>query len=224
MSKIKSSFIKLFISICILPLLWQPAFAETKTKPTKTDSDSEEKIVFIDEFDPPGDDKPKDTGAGGSRDGLGCNPNEQPIRALMPPGNFGLTTKAQPTIYLYLPQTTAKQVVIAIQNENRTVYKRAFLPIEINNNIASFFLSKNIINLEAGKNYQWKISVICDEYLKPGDPTFSGWLQRVEPTTIDKQLNNKNSNEQIQYFAEHGYWYDLLDVISLHNNWQQVLN
>ena len=262
MFKVKFFLVKLLIAICIQPLLWQSTLAESKTKPTKSDKhssmaeseglrpwesfrasqtqgDSKDKIVFIDEFDPPGDDKPKDTGAGGSRDGLRCNPDEQPIRALMPPGNFGLTTKAQPTIYLHLPQTSAKQVVIAIQNEAGKNYQRAFLPIETNNNVASFSLSKNTINLELGRNYQWKVSVICGEHLKPGDPTFSGWIQRVEPTAIQKQLSDRTIEEQIQYFGEHGYWYDLLDAISLYtkryplerqrsanalqDNWQQIL-
>ncbi|MEM7591044.1 MAG: DUF928 domain-containing protein [Cyanobacteria bacterium P01_A01_bin.83] len=223
MFKAQSLIEKLFIVIYVFLMLERSLFAESKTQPTKNDSDSEEKIVFIDEFDPPGDDKPKDTGAGGSRDGLRCNPNEQPIHAIMPPGNFGLTTKVKPNIYLYLPQNSAKQVVLAIQNENKTIYERAFLPIETNNNIASFSLPKNKLNLEADKNYQWKISVICSEHPKPGDPTFTGWIQRVEPTAIQKQLNNKTNQERIQYFAENGYWYDLLDAVASQNNWQQIL-
>ena len=223
MFKFQSLIRQLLIAIYILSLLGRSVKAELEIKPIKNDSDSEEKIVFNDDFDPPGDDKPKDTGAGGSRDGLRCNPDEQPIRAIMPPGNFGLTTKAQQNIYLHLPETSARQVVLAIQNENKTIYERSFLPIETNNNIASFSLPKNQLNLEAGKNYQWKISVICGEYSKPGDPTFTGWIQRVEPTAIQKQLSNKTSKEQIQYLAENGYWYDLMDKIYLQNNWQKIL-
>ena len=219
------------LSLCLIFSVLSSVKAESKPK-DKTDSHGD-RIVFLDGFEPPGDDKPKDTGAGGSRDGLRCNPEEQPIRALMPQGNFGLTSKPQPAIYLYLPQTSARQVVLAFQDEAGTEYDRAFLPIKANNNIASFTLPKNKLTLKTGKNYQWKISVICGEHLKPGDPTFSGWVQRVESTEADRYLTN-NINNNIRFLAEQGYWYDLLDAISLQqrsvnasrnslNDWQQVL-
>jgi len=216
--------ISILFSFCLILLSLSSSRAESK--PEKADSDSQEKIVFLDDFDPPGDDKPKDTRVGGSRDGARCNHNEQPIQALMPQGNFGLTLKEQPAIYFYLPQTPATQVVLAIQDEAGTEYNKAFLPIETNNNIASFSLPKDKMTLKPGKNYQWKISVICGEHLKPGDPTFSGWVQRVEPTNTQKQLAANTNNEKIRTLAEQGYWYDMLDAISTNNslaNWQQIV-
>lgn len=213
------------ISLCLVLLPLLPVKAESEQS-NKKDSDSEEKIVFLDGFEPPGDDKPKDTGAGGSRDGSRCDSEEQPISALMPKGNYGLTSKAQPNIYLYLPETSATQVVLAFQDEAGTEYARAFLPIEADNNVASFALPQDKMPLKAGKNYQWKISVVCGEYLKPGDPKFSGWVQRVEPTDTQKQLGLDTTEEQMRFLGEHGYWYDLLDAIALNptlNDWQQVL-
>ena len=207
------------IGSCLMLVPSVLVHAESK----ETNSNSKEKIVFRDDFEPPGDDKPKDTGAGGSRDGKRCNADEQPIRALMPRGNFGLTSNAQPNIYLHLPQTSAKQIVLAIQNEAGTEYARAFLPIETNNNVASFALPEDKMSLQPGKNYQWKISVVCGEYLKPGDPIFTGWVQRVESTDTQKQFGFDMSEEQIRALAEQGYWYDLLDAISIQNDWQQVL-
>ena len=219
------------VGLCLILFMFSSVTAESKPK-DETES-NEDTIVFLNNFEPPGDDKPKDTGAGGSRDGLRCNPEEQPIHALMPQGNFGLTFKQQPNIYLYLAQTSATQVVLAFQDEAGTEYDRAFLPIEINNNIASFSLPKNKLTLKAGKNYQWKISVICGEHPKPGDPSFSGWVQRVESTEADRYLAD-NIDDKIRFLAEQGYWYDLLDAISLRqrsanaarnslDDWQQVL-
>lgn len=219
------SWLKKFtICLCLvsLPVLSVSAKSEQKDR---TNSEPEEKIVFLDSFEPPGDDKPKNTGVGGSRNGLRCNPEEQSIRALMPNGNFGLTLKENPNIYLYLPQTSATQVVLAIQDEAGTQYTRAFLPIETNHNIASFALPKDKMTLTPGKNYQWKISVVCSEYVKPGDPTFSGWVQRVEAINTQKQLSDKTTNERISWYGQHGYWYDFLEAISRssQHNWQQVL-
>lgn len=220
------SWLKKFtISLCLvsLPILSVSAKSEQKDR---TNSEPEEKIVFLDSFEPPGDDKPKNTGVGGSRNGLKCNPEEQPIRALMPKDNFGLTFQENPNIYLYLPQTSATQIVLAIQDEAGTQYARAFLPIETNHNIASFALPQDKMTLTPGKNYQWKISVVCGEYVKPGDPAFTGWVQRVESIDTQKQLGFNTTEEQIKYFAQHGYWYDLLNAIATENlldNWQQIL-
>lgn len=219
--------ISLVFGLCSISFLLTTVKAESNKE--QTNSDSEAKIVFVNNFDPPGDDKPQDTGAGGSRDGLRCNADEQPIRALMPQGNFGLTLRKQPSIYLHLPQTSATQAVLAMQDEAGTEYARAFLPIETNSGIASFSLPKNKMTLQAGKNYQWKISVVCGEHLKPGDPTFTGWVQRVQSGNTDKLLGNQS--KQIHSLAEHGYWYDMLDAISLGQRspntlqdiWQQVL-
>ena len=203
------------LSLCLISLPSLLVQAESEQN-DKEDTSSNEKIVFLDSFEPPGDDKPKDTGVGGSRNGAKCNANEQPIRALMPQGNYGLTSKAQPNIYLYLPQTSATQAVLSFQDEAGTKYARAFLPIETDLDIASFALPKAKMPLQAGKNYQWKISIVCGEYLKPGDPTFTGWVQRVKSTDTQKQLGFDTTNEQIRSLAEQGYWYDMLDAISLY--------
>ena len=214
---------KTAVSFCLILLsINLPVKAASKQK---ENLNSENQIVFLDNFEPPGDGKPKDTGVGGSRDGLSCAAGEQPIRALMPQSNYGLTFQEQPAIYLYLPQTSAKQVVLAFQDEAGTDYIRAFLPIETSG-IASFSLPQDEMPLEAGKNYQWKISVICGEHLLPGDPTFTGWVQRVEADT-EEQLANTTASEQIRWYGEHGYWYDMLDAITRNpaseDNWQEVL-
>lgn len=76
------------ISLCLLSLPLVSVRAESKKE---TNSNSRDKIVFLEEFEPPGDAKPKDTGVGGSRNGLRCNTEEETIRALIPKENFGLT-------------------------------------------------------------------------------------------------------------------------------------
>lgn len=202
----------IMVSTCLISLPLGLGRAESKSE---NNSDSQEEIVFLEDFEPPGDGKPKNTGVGGSRNGLRCDAEEEAIRALMPQGNFGLTLQENPAIYLYLPQTSATQVVLAFQDEAGTQYARAFLPIETVNNIASVALPKDKMSLTPGKNYQWKISAICGEYLQPGDPTFTGWVQRVEATNISKELATKTTKEQISFFGQHGYWYDLLNAISV---------
>lgn len=164
-------------------------------------------------FKPPKTSKPKDTSGAGSRDGLRCA-NEGTIQALMPRGNFGLTYEERPSIYIKLPrQTKAQRVVIAFQDEARKSYQRAFLPIN-SGGIVRFSLPSDQKALVPGQNYQWSLAVVCGNSLQPDDPIFQGWVQRVELTpSVEKQLKQKSIIGQITWFAEEGFWYDMLDRI-----------
>lgn len=75
-------------------------------------------------------------------------------------------------------------------------------------------LPNSVTPLEAGKIYQWFITIVGDRYFKPNDPTFSGWIKRTEYTTeIKQQLANKNLQQQAEWYAKNGYWYDRLDSV-----------
>ncbi|MGF1478514.1 MAG: DUF928 domain-containing protein [Cyanophyceae cyanobacterium] len=174
---------------------------------------NQEVIVFEENFEPPGDGQPKDTEVGGSRDDLSCAPDEPAIRALMPQRNYALSLATHPAIFLDLPQTSAQQVVLSFRDETGEYYERVFLPIE-RDGIVSFSFPNDKPPLVVGKNYQWTIGIVCQEYLKPGDPALSGWVQRVERTaSIEAQLGGMTAQEQAQWYGERGYWYDMLSVL-----------
>ncbi len=170
--------------------------------------------VFQENFDPPGDEQPKDTSGAGSRDGLRCSPDEQPIRSLMPKRNYGLTLEERPSIFLNLPPTSAKQVILMFQDEAGESYETASLPITSNAGIVGFTLPNDKPPLTVGKNYQWYLVVVCGETVQPDDPTFRGWVQRVARTAaLERELGQKTPIEQAVWYGAKGYWYDLLQVM-----------
>ena len=170
-----------------------------------------ERLIFQDNFDPPGDGEPKDSSGAGSRDGLRCSPEEQPIRPLMPKRNYGLTLQERPYVLVDLPKTSAKQVVLTFQDEAGVDYERAFLPITENGGIVSFRLPDQKLPLVVGKNYQWTLVVVCGETVQPDDPIFRGWVQRVARTSeLESELGQKSVIEQATLYGERGYWYDML--------------
>lgn len=196
-------------------------------------------IVFNSNFEPPGDGAPRDTVGAGSRDGTSCSPDEPSISALLPEQSFGLTQAAQPTIQVQLPNTSAEQIALVVQNEAGTYYERTFLPIPTSDRpdgLVSFTFPKTISPLTVGENYQWKVVVICGETVQPDDPVLSGWLQRA-PLAPGQQLslNQQTVVEQALWYAQHGYWYELVEALraelrSQPNNpqlqalWQSLLN
>ena len=174
---------------------------------------SSEEIVFSDSLEPPGDPQPRDTKGSGSRDGAKCSNEEGNIETLMPKRNYGLTFQKLPLVFINLPKTKAKQVMLSFRDEAGKYYQRAFLPIT-SHGIISFKLPENIQPLTIGKNYKWSLVVICGTTVQPDDPTFQGWVQRVERTPlIDKQLTGKSAVEKAKWYGLRGYWYDMVGEI-----------
>ncbi|MEO1431264.1 MAG: DUF928 domain-containing protein [Cyanobacteria bacterium J06633_8] len=172
-----------------------------------------EEIVFQDSFTPPGEPEPKDTKGSGSRDGGKCSPNEQKIKPLMPERNYGLTLQKHPSIFINLPETKAKQIMLSFRDTESKYYQRAFLPIT-SKGIVSFSLPEDKPPLTVGKNYQWSLVIVCGNTVQPDDPTFMGWVQRVEKTSqINGELTGKSAVDKAKWYAQRGYWYEMIAEI-----------
>ena len=170
-------------------------------------------IVFQDAFEPPGEPEPKETKGSGSRDGGKCSPSEQKIKPLMPKRNYGLTLQKLPPVFVNLPKTKARKVMLSFRDEAGEYYQRAFLPITANG-IVNFSLPEDKPALKVGKNYQWSLVVVCGNTVQPDDPTFQGWVQRVEPTSqIERELTGKTAVEKAKWYANRGYWYEMVGEI-----------
>ncbi|AFY58692.1 protein of unknown function (DUF928) [Rivularia sp. PCC 7116] len=204
-------FLNFSLSILILTYTL-PGFTQSKF-PSKDNSLSDE-IVFQDSLEPPGEPEPKDTKGSGSRDPKKCSMQEQGIKPLMPPErNYGLTLQKLPSIFVRLPKTKAKRVMLSIQDTAGKYYQRAFLPIT-EHGIVSFNLPEDKPSLTIGKNYKWSLVIVCGDTVQPDDPTFMGWVQRVEKTSqIDKELIGKSAVEKAKWYGKKGYWYDMLREI-----------
>ena len=61
------------------------AWSQSKTRSTTLP----ERLIFQDDFDPPGRGKPKDTSGAGSRNEVGCFQEKQPVSPLMIKENMG---------------------------------------------------------------------------------------------------------------------------------------
>ncbi|MGH2415577.1 MAG: DUF928 domain-containing protein, partial [Microcystaceae cyanobacterium] len=114
-------------------------------------------------------------------------------------------------VFIYLPKTLAKRVVLTFRDEAGKYYERAFFPITARGEIVSFTLPKKKPSLTIGRNYQWSLVVVCEDTVQPDDPTFKGWVQRVERTDkVDRLLSQKTAIWQAQWYGERGYWDEML--------------
>ncbi|HBB32269.1 MAG TPA: hypothetical protein DDZ80_20395 [Cyanobacteria bacterium UBA8803] len=215
--KNNQKFVSLLTAGLLLNLLHM-AVEPTIAQSTSNSSDSLSPVLFK---PPPDDAKPQDTAGAGSRgqcpqDVTSDTLTNQPsLMALVPPTNYGLTLAAHPTFWVYLPKTSAKQVVLIFREEGTQYYSETFIPISSAPGVISVTPSQDSPALEVGKNYQWALVLMCGEVLDPNDPILMSWVRRVAPSqsTFD-QLDQTTPLEQAVWYGKQGIWYDALTALA----------
>ncbi|MEM7063902.1 MAG: DUF928 domain-containing protein [Cyanobacteria bacterium P01_B01_bin.77] len=182
-----------------------------KAQLSSSEINSAETVVFHDSFDPPGDDSPRRTSGLGSRNGGRCTLEEQPIQALMPENDFGLTFSGRPTITVQLPEnTSAQRLILTVTDEEGLYYAEEDFWVADQTGVINLSLSDQAQPLTIGRNYRWHVVIVCDEQPDPDHPVLVGWVQRVAETELVPQ---PTPLKQAQWLAENGYWYDMLAII-----------
>jgi len=174
------------------------------------------------------------TGAGTR--GLCTNP-KQPLTALIPTTNLGLTTEKYPTFFWFVPPTPARTAEFVLSDEkSNEVYKTTFA-INGQPGVISLKLpaSATLPPLSVNKNYSWTFSLICN----PNNPLaidfVRGWVQRIEPNaTLSNRLAKATPRDRPSVFAQAGVWNDTLSSLielrrsnpkdqSLVTDWESLL-
>lgn len=189
-------------------------------------------------FEPPGEGKPDDTAGGASR-GDGC-PQEQLavgqcITALTPAIKNTLTVLEHPTFFVYLPQTSAKEIFFGLVDENNNSHYQIKVPISSKSGILSFKLPDNAPPLEIGKNYRWTFIIVGEKGLRPDSSGVRGEIRRITPSAeLMSQLQNQPLLERAALYGKNGIWYDMLASLAearreepgnatLASTWQELL-
>lgn len=170
-------------------------------------------LVFADpsalHFRPPRNPSPERTVGSGIRGNL-----DMEIVPLLPETNSGYTVSARPTIYLYVPPTSARQVFFSLQDENLKSQYQTVLNISGEGGIVSVTLPEDAPELEVGKFYAWFFAPIdSGSVLLPDNYSSSGWIKRVAlaPSASNKTLTPV---ERAALYAENGIWYDTLSELA----------
>lgn len=210
------------ITIGLLFLSAKPTFAQPITNP----STRPQRIITRVLFKPPPDNKKPDQtrGAGSRNDGQCRNdatlanitnaPSTQTsMKPLVPSSDFGLTLAERPSFWIYLPETSARQVVLSIREvreEGIIHYSQTFVPITGKSGIVSLQPSPDSPPLEVGKAYQWAVVLVCGERPSPNDPAIASWVSRV---ALSQPSNDGSNLAQAAWYGEQGIWYDALTAL-----------
>lgn len=198
-------------------LVLVPALTK-EANPVLTHNSTEDRNPIITQvlFKPTGTGQPPTTRGAGSRNDRTCAQDNitQPLAltALVPSEQFGLTWTERPTLWVYLPKTSARQLVLSIKEENSRSHSQSFLPITGDAGVMGIQVATTAPPLEVGKSYQWAVVLVCGDRPSPNDPFVTAWVRRVIPS---KPFSNQPSalDRVVQYGAQ-GVWYDAVTTLA----------
>lgn len=201
-----------------VPALAQSASGETVPSSTYDAGETQVPITEV-LFKPSDTGPPPDTRGAGSRSDRLC-PQDAPthldslgapplaLTALVPDNHEGLTWAERPTIWIYLPETSARQMVLSLRAEGSQPHSQQFLPIA-GSGIVGIPLDESAPPLEVGQSYQWAVVLVCGDRPSPNDPAVTAWVRRVAPSGEPPQ----DALERAVWYGERGVWYDTLTAV-----------
>lgn len=192
-------------------------------------------------YAPPNRGAPPATLGGASR-GV-CLKNAEFLKSLMPANNLALTTQDYPTLYWYIPESTAKSLELEVRygQDPETWQKRTFA-IPVKPGVVSVNLqNSNLPSLKVGETYHWYFRMVCtnqntaDNGDRSGDAIVEGWIERIEATDLAEKLESAALSDRSVVYAEAGIWHDSLSTLAelirtnpndqtLTVKWEKLLN
>lgn len=151
--------------------------------------------------------------SGGSRSGASCTSLHQSIIALAPLEDLQITTVGNPTLFFYVPQTTAQQLELVLQDENRQVVNKATFKAPDKAGIISLSLKafSPASELKVNKTYRWYFSLVCDRSRRSQDLVISGSIIRLQPDEkLLRDLASSDIRERANIYALSGSLTDAL--------------
>lgn len=167
---------------------------------------------------------PSEIGAPSHRSGAGtrnprqnCQVTGKNLTALLPSNNFGVTEKAHPQFFVYMPALSSEENSIPVEflletQDGQDIYQTRF-----NSDGKAGILAISLPNhagvspLEVDNNYKWSVSLICDSDERSMDIAVEGWVRRVKlDSTLNNQLRQLSLSKRVELYAEAGVWHDAL--------------
>ena len=136
----------------------------------------------------------------------GCVTGDVPLTALLPENSYGLKIGNLPTWFWYKPETIATTAEFLLRDRSGNSVYQANLALPADAQIVSFTLPE-AVSLEAGAEYQWYFSIVCDPDDRSQDLFTEGWIGSVAPTVERNGLS-------VEALLSGGFWYDAIATIA----------
>lgn len=185
-------------------------------------------------FTPPRSGAPGNREAGAARsDTCASTASSRGLTALSPTSNLGLTTKAFPTFFAYIPPNNAQKAEFRLIEEDtdQIVFTGELQLPGADATQASYKHKASVVSLslpkqhlteglKVGKSYLWALMMVCDTKNRAADIVITGVVRRVgddyfkqlDPDTKQKlsRVNSFALEEKISIYGSAGLWQDML--------------
>jgi hypothetical protein len=218
------SFVMLGAIALSIPL---PSLAQTApARPAHSTAQQQRSRTSRITFRPPNRGAPPVTSGAASRGDWGdCTSSSDALTALIPTSSLGLSASQEPTLLVYVPETSATLLELTLENEDGTeiLYQQTLdAPASagiVKLNLADYASAP----LERGTLYRWYVSLICDTEDLSRNAVVAGWVEPVEPSpALVNSLQQADPQDHPRLYAEAGIWYDTLQaLVDLHQSQPQ---
>lgn len=134
------------------------------------------------------------------------------VLSVLAPESTGLTLQAQPTLYWYSSEGPSVPLEFTLIDEQAI---KPLVEIPVNVTQPGIHALKLHYTLKPKVEYQWSIAAVADPNQRAGDTLASGTIQYVQPSaTLTAQMNNASPEELPFLYAQEGFWYDAIAVLS----------
>lgn len=190
----------------VLPMLAMPGIAPAQSSSLAVTPPPTTAQVPV--YKPPLLGAPATRIGGASRGG----PDNGLTLSVLAPESTGLTRRAQPTLYWCSSKSLTTPLEFSL-NDDHSI--KPLVEMKLNAAQPGIHALHLAYPLKTGVEYQWAIAAVADPNQRAGDLIAGGTIQRVEPTpALAAQLDNASPREQVLLYAEQGFWYDALAVLS----------
>jgi hypothetical protein len=159
-----------------------------------------------------------------------CPAGIKNLKALNPEKDPGNTTQGYPTFWFYLPfgqnapqsetsdiKVTSVQFELQDDTGNPVLTQPMELRLPDQAGIVKFTLPSTEKALEVGKDYYWRLSIICAPDQPSANPSVNGWLTRIPANPqMDSRLKVTPPQQQYLVYKENNLWFEY--VTGLANN------
>lgn len=138
---------------------------------------------------------------------------EQPLTSLVPGIEdryfTSRTLSERPVLWFYIPEVGEVQAEFTLLTADN-LYQKSF-DLSSTGSIVGLQLPTNILLENTDRDYEWALTIVCDEYDPAGNPYVTGKIRRVEQSLT---ISNQTFDEQIRLFASNGLWHETLTTIA----------
>ncbi|RMH75191.1 MAG: DUF928 domain-containing protein [Cyanobacteria bacterium J007] len=131
--------------------------------------------------------------------------------------NLSYTLSTSPEFFIYLPETSARQVEFVLKDEDEFDLYRTIFEISGESGIAIVWLPE-IPEIVVNKNYHWYFSLICNPNNLRKNVEIDGWVQRLDlDPTLENQLDRLERSDSIarsNLYAEAGIWHEAIATLA----------